>query len=1222
MRKFRRAVVGLALGAALLMAALPLWFPWVLRPVAGSFQVQFDRYERLGYSQLVVHDVAYEKKRTQFAAERATLLQPTAWLWAMATGAKEPYANITNWRVEISKGTADQKKPVYTAIAQTEKAFQHLERWLPNARLNQGEIKVRGEMFLVPQATISNGVLRAEVMSATHEHHNAALTAAFKNKREGRLRVSLAPSGVSADFETHRTEDAFELAGTVEWRTNTALLSAQFGREDLWPQQASFTAADWQIPAELISLREYRDPLVSLAAQWASNQFTVRGIASALPLANTNLPPLDASLLAHGNTNRIRLDEARLVSPGLALHISPGTEITFTGELLVPEASASVAIDLAQQSLIPVTGLVTGAVHFSQTANKYPRVRFDLTGVRGVAYEVGFDRVSTSGELDWPRIELSQATVHLADGGQAQGKANLDLEKKIIEDSHVQFSGNLRQNKIEAHGLTAELSASGPLTNLSHSGKATVDRLLLTNLAPLKAVVSWRGQDKSLEQFSAHFTAGKSRLSLKGAGGLTENQAVQLRLDQGILEKTNNVLLSLEKAGFISFEKIKGAATARKQRWRVQVEDALFQNGRSRLEGSVNLAWPRSGKFSIHAAHINTAWLNDFLQKPVRNVRLDTLELSGSWRNGPLRFSTVAQGGFVPRPNLPVEFQVQADADETGVTVEEIKLAGDKGPLVKGRGKFPVRLLPARAERRFELDGTEPLEAFFETEPNEAFWNWIASETRLELSGPRIQLTVDGTFEKPAGQLAATAARVRWQPEKSTYKMPVAEQLEAAIHLDRDKLQLASLKLLLEKQPVEATSEMPVQFDSSKRWPEWFHWKRARGQIALKDAQLAPFARLMPELLAPQGTVEVAATMSPGLNFDGTILVRGAATRPFEAASPLRDIEATLRLSGQRIVFEQMRGELGGQPVRFEGVVDFSQKRQGLPLLDVRLLGDNLPLTRKPELILRGDLDLVLSNATNDTPVISGEVRLRDSYFLGDLKQLLPGKVAKPSRRPPYFSFPHEPFNRWALQVRLIGKEFMRVRTPLFRGVVSAGFRLRGTLDEPVALGEATIDSGLVQFPFSNLEVRQGIISLTSDDPYHPGLFVTAESRTFGYDIRMTLSGKAQEPLMEFSSTPSLTSEQILLMLTAGELPRRGFGFSPEKRASKLALFVGKNLLSQWTGEAGAERLTITTGEEISAGGRESYALEYKLNDDWSIIGEYDQFGALNAGIKWRVYSR
>ena len=100
---------------------------WVLRLVAGFFQVQFDRYERLGYSQLVVHDVAYEKKRTQFAAERATLLQPTAWLWAMATGAKEPYANITNWRVEISKGTADQKKPVYTAIDQTEKAFQHIE---------------------------------------------------------------------------------------------------------------------------------------------------------------------------------------------------------------------------------------------------------------------------------------------------------------------------------------------------------------------------------------------------------------------------------------------------------------------------------------------------------------------------------------------------------------------------------------------------------------------------------------------------------------------------------------------------------------------------------------------------------------------------------------------------------------------------------------------------------------------------------------------------------------------------------------------------------------------------------------------------------------------------------------------------------------------------------------------------------------------------------------
>ena len=51
-------------------------------------------------------------------------------------------------------------------------------------------------------------------------------------------------------------------------------------------------------------------------------------------------------------------------------------------------------------------------------------------------------------------------------------------------------------------------------------------------------------------------------------------------------------------------------------------------------------------------------------------------------------------------------------------------------------------------------------------------------------------------------------------------------------------------------------------------------------------------------------------------------------------------------------------------------------------------------------------------------------------------------------------------------------------------------------------------------------------------------------------------------------------------------------------------------------------RLTIRSGEDISQEGKTTYYLEYKLADDWSVIGEYDRFNALNAGLKWRIFSR
>ncbi len=96
-----------------------------------------------------------------------------------------------------------------------------------------------------------------------------------------------------------------------------------------------------------------------------------------------------------------------------------------------------------------------------------------------------------------------------------------------------------------------------------------------------------------------------------------------------------------------------------------------------------------------------------------------------------------------------------------------------------------------------------------------------------------------------------------------------------------------------------------------------------------------------------------------------------------------------------------------------------------------------------------------------------------------------------------------------------------------------------------------------------------------------------------------------------------------MLMLTAGELPRGEFNLTPQQKAQTVALFLGKDLLAKLGfGDQTEERLTFTSGQEISEQGKPTYSLEYKLTDRWSLVGEYDRFNAYNAGLKWRVYSR
>src|SRR5262249_7939163 len=137
-----------------------------------------------------------------------------------------------------------------------------------------------------------------------------------------------------------------------------------------------------------------------------------------------------------------------------------------------------------------------------------------------------------------------------------------------------------------------------------------------------------------------------------------------------------------------------------------------------------------------------------------------------------------------------------------------------------------------------------------------------------------------------------------------------------------------------------------------------------------------------------------------------------------------------------------------------------------------------------------------------------------------------------------------DPFNLWRLDVNVRGVNFMRVRSPFFVGVVSADFNVTGTMQEPMALGEASITSGQILFPFANLEVRQALVSLRTEDPFLPRIFVVANGRAFGFDIRMQAEGPADQPVIQFTSVPSLSSEQIILMVTTGQIPRDDFSFS------------------------------------------------------------------------------
>jgi len=616
--------------------------------------------------------------------------------------------------------------------------------------------------------------------------------------------------------------------------------------------------------------------------------------------------------------------------------------------------------------------------------------------------------------------------------------------------------------------------------------------------------------------------------------------------------------------------------------------------------------------------------LSAFVNGQVEGASLSAIDLEAHWDGGPIEFKLSAQGSLPVFADRTFSAHIKLAGDANGCTADPFIISAEGADIARAQGRIPLILTAEPGNVRVRLVKAKPFDFQAVTEPNQGFWDFASQHLGVRIGDPKVEARLHGTLDEVQGTLRAQASRIGRSASTNAFKAPPLEKLRIEARFEPDRVVLREFAFEVESQPVRITGELPMRgkvlldLISNGALPDW---RQARVRLEIADARVEPFARYLPGVLNPQGRLSVSLGIVPGGEVEGEVRIAGAVTRPISPLTAIRDIDATVRFSGRGATITRFTGRMGGREVSVSG--RFGVAESGEPQFDLRLRGDNVPLVYRPGLLLRSDFDIRFAQAGSQPATISGDVNLRDGLYLQDLRALVPAGRAEPLGRPPYFSVTENPFADWKLDLNVHGERFLRVRTPFFRGEITAAFQLKGNLQEPQALGEARIHSGLIKFPFGTLAVDQGQASLTSDHPYEPELFVTASSRLYGYHIKMEIGGTASAPSIAFSSTPPLTSEQVLLMLAAGELPRDELSTSRESKAGRFALYLGKDMIARLVGsEDSADRLTVRSGEDVSQEGKSTYYIEYKLSDDLSVVGEYDRFNALNAGLKLRIFSR
>jgi len=1241
-------------GLILLLLSLPLWFPWVLRPIASRFGASFERYERNSYSRFTLHQFSFTNRTVRLRAKRVDLLVPTAWSWRLAFGNIEgPFLKANDWRFQTVPGVSHTGRPtsVYRSVQDVQIALLRLRKWLPAADLSQGAVLLPDIVLDFPSASWSQGKLTAATFWPQLVFTNTPLLRLLSLKETAgpsgsSPAIAVTASLVKSPFEVHLWSDDLRLdslirisadtstvtvAATGSWSSNQFKFNSQFGREGAWPKTASLEAQDLHLAGAWLRLPDYVLITGSILGTWNAGRFLLDITANGQPLARqTNLPPVKIVLHTSGDTNLITIRSATVSSPWLRADLSENARLHFQGELLRQPALLNLSLDLARQPWLPLQGTLQGQARLNPEADHWPEIHFNLTGAGIGDEQLKAGTVNVEGSLGWPWLNLSEATGTFQDGSQVSLRGRINVRERKIEEAKVFLTGTLLQRWFprgySCEKLTLTASANGPVKSLHHSGHLEITNLTSRLLNPMHLRADWSGTQLSLDNASLSISVPGSSLSLDGRIALASH-AADLTLTNFTMMNSGQMVLALTDPFRLAMEKL-----SEPNQFHLRLDSFKWQGTAGCVQVDADAAWPTTGVLRGSAHNLQSTILNGFLRTKIEPFQLDALDFQVGLTNGPLAFAVNASASMrapvpsrfnLPEQDLALSANLDLRGDGSGIVISNLVVNSQTSAVTVAHGFLPVTYHPGAPTNRFRLEIHTPFHFVAATQPQSIFWEKISGLTGLGFLAPELRLDLSGTWQAPVGTLRAQASQIKL---RNSPKIPTLDDLQLSLRFDRDRVRIGECRFLVQEQPVLLTGELPLGEALWTGRSRTLDWSKAVAHLQIERAQLAALTPLFPELLAAQGELSIDLSMKPGAVFEGSLLVSHAFTRPLPSLGPIRDIELKMNLHQQAIRIDSVAATIGGAPIQAEGEADLKKinwRQPTIPPFKLFLRGTNVPLSRESDSIVRSDLNLTLTK-TNDAPaILAGTAHLRDSYYLHDLADLIPGKVASPSHRPPYFSITVAPLQDWRLAVRVTGEKFLKVRSTLFNGVVSANLNVQGTLKEPLALGDVRIDSGLVRFPFASLQTQQGLVTLSSADPFRPQILLTAGAKYYGYEIKMDVNGPIDAPIIQFASTPPLTSEQIVLMVTAGELPQDMRAITVQQRAQTLAVFLGRDLLTRLGfGDESEQRLNIQSGEQLSEQGRPTYTVEYKLTNRWSLVGEYDRFNALNAGLKWKIFSR
>ncbi|GEM_PF-2085252 len=1217
---------------------MPVWWPWVVMPVLRDQGVSVSSYARRGISVLELNALGYSNETVVVQVNRASLQLPHVWLLERLAGSQKNDSSqieISGWNVDIQPSEptdSPSTNSLHRVLDQSITVLNMARPWLHRITAGDGRLAIQNTIIEIPQILIDEQRLWAQFASSNLTT-GGEITLGFSQTNAFRLNSVIPDRAITNTLTLRRDSTNWLFDGRADWQNNIAGLDGGFAQDGWLPEVLDIFGTNWIVGADVVGLDGYQALTGSFQIGWTNGHYGFRVGGLALPAVDNALLPdsININVAGQGTMESLAIETLNISTPALLAQLSGPLAIDFSGRMLVPETTLKVSAEFITEDRLPFTGLLEGTVTARPDANEIVNADFQVQLNRVNGFGLSLDQLNIDGAIHWPQLVVSNCTFSFPDNGTFTMNGELDLLTQVATNFVWSFNGTMPTNMLP-DGLRvgrweADGEFAGAWPELSHRTSATAHSIDWSGskLDALSAKIA--GNLLGTNSWNVELGYDVADLAATGTVDTSTFAAKRLTAELNSIEAAANerTALSLVAPSKVAVSWDAGDSTNTITPFSLKIEPLKLSGSDKEISLAADVNWPVSGAISLTATNVTSADFSVFQSAGLPEIDLREVDLSVNWNKGPVKFTTKVDGRLTLNEIGSLSWQFTARGDENGMAITPVRIGFDGQPAVTAGGIIPVRFSMETGSADYEWIEGGSFDVGLATVDGAGFWSELADRAKLDVHDPKLELTAKGDLENVQSEMKFRVAMVA--PVGITNLPPgVSVISNVVIHAtaSRERAVIDDGRFVVAGQPARFDAQFPFEAGS---WEEWIgsfktlDWKKASGKFEIPVVEIASFDQIIGEFLRPAGQASVDVVLKPGGVLGGAVTFTNLATRSIEPIGPVRNIQGRIEINDRRAELKDVQAVLSGQPVHVAGGVDLDPT--GLSNLDLSINATNVTLVRSVDLFLRGNLNLGIRSTGTEPPLISGEVLLHNSLLFQDIGGVMAIDLNQPAKRPPFFSVPTAPFGSWRLDVRVRGQKFLRVMSPVFKGQVSSGLQLGGTLKEPVALGEVSIETGQILFPFGTLDVTRGAVQLTRQDPHRPRVDFRGQGLNFGYNISLDVTGTADSPNIAFNSVPPLTTREIMLMLTAGEIPSGEYSYTDVDKASKLGYFLGKELINQVLGmETGEDKLLFRTGEYVTEDGQLTYRVEYKLINWISVFGEYTRFRDYNGGLKFNIYSR